>query len=168
MTRSFRLVCAMGFWWVTSPALAGGIAFPPAQCAFDHWPDAGWLVAPVPDPTPDRELLRASHNPREGVAVEAWIVRSAAGSSSEAGDPQTRALEARGWQVTRVEHSRVGELPARRARAMRRAAGQIFLLDEYWVEAVGHRYVLRVTGTALRALQSPDVKRWLASFRITS
>ena len=168
MLRSFRLFCAIGFWWVASPALAAGIAFPPAQCAFDHWPDTGWLVSPVPAPTPERELLRASHNPREGVALEAWIVRSAAGSSSEEGDAQTLALEARGWQVARVDRSLVGEFPARRARAMRRAAGQLFLLDEYWVEAAGHRYVLRVTATALRALQNPDVKRWLASFRITS
>jgi hypothetical protein len=164
------MACASLLWiWIgTSPAFAGGIAFPPAQCAFGHWPDAGWRVAPAPEATPERELLRASHNPREGVALEAWIVRNAVAASGDEEDPQTRALAARGWQVAGVEHSMVGKLPARRARASRRAAGRTFLLDEYWVEAAGHRYILRVTGTALRALQGRDVKRWLASFRITS
>ncbi|MCP5059829.1 MAG: hypothetical protein GY937_24265 [bacterium] len=148
---------------------AGGIGFPGEKCAFDHWPQAGWVVAPTPKPDGDNRLLRASHDPRRGLAIEAWAGPTSASRDNEAPNAEERQraeLTERGWQVSRIDHAPVGEHQAVRARAHRRAAGQVFVLDEYQFDAAGRHFTMRVTGRGVGALQDPEVQRWLQSFRL--
>ncbi|MCP3985673.1 MAG: hypothetical protein GY723_14885 [bacterium] len=162
----FAIVC----WLVGAGAShAGGISFPGEKCAFDHWPQSGWVVAPPAEANGRNRLLRASHDPRLGLAIEAWagpgrVARDDAEFSAE--ELQRTALTERGWQVSRIDHAPVGGQQAIRARAHRRVAGQVFVLDEYQFDAAGRHFTLRVTGRGVGALQSPEVQRWLQSFRL--
>ncbi len=153
---------------VAAPSHGAGVHFPGAGCAFDHWPQTGWRVAPPAEGENGSQLLRASHEPRLGLALEAWVGPIGAapdeGRSSE--ELQRAALEKRGWTVSRVDRAPVGDQLALRARAHRRAAGRAFLMEEYAFEAAGRRYTLRVTARGVGALQSPHVQRWLRSFRL--
>lgn len=149
---------------LATPAFGSGIAFLQAGCEFDYWPQAGWKVAPGTRARVGRRLLRASHHPQEGLALEAWIEPPV---SSDAEEDAFASLAERGWRVDRVDLARVGSLPAKRARAHRRTGGRLFLMHEYLVDAPGRRYVLRVTGRSLRALQKPELRRWLASFKLS-
>ncbi len=145
---------------------AAGAEFPPAGCAFDHWPQAGWRVAPRVPAENGRSLLRASHEPRRGLALEAWVEAGARAEEVERAGAQIEAMRARGWNVFRSDRAMVGGFPAIRARAHRGAGGELYLMEEYWIDAAGQRYVLRVTSRGARGLQSPDVRRWLGSFRL--
>ncbi len=149
----------------STPMIAGGISFPPAGCAFGHWPETGWEVAAVPPSSGGRQLLRASHSPSLGVAVEAWVEPLV---PAEAQVEMGKALSARGWKLDRAQTASVGTQPALQGRGHRRVGRALFLLEEYWIDAPGKRFVLRVTSQGARGLQHPEVKRWLSSFQVGS
>jgi len=137
---------------------AGGISFPGEKCAFDNWPQGGWVVAPPPKPEGSKRLLRASHEPRLGLATEAWAGPVSASRDDEvpsAEEKQRKELTERGWQVSRIDHAPVGGHQATRARAHRSAAGELFVLDEYQFDAGGRHFTLRVTGRSLAHCKTP-------------
>lgn len=165
------LVCvlaALGWLAGAVPGHAAGVSFPGEKCAFDYWPQTGWVVAPSAESSGGNRLLRASHDPRLGLAIEAWAGPIPAGPDDELGtrEVQRTELTKRGWRISQINRAPVGGMDARRARAHRRAASQVFVLDEYQFDAAGRRFTLRVTGRGVGALQNPRVTRWLQSFRL--
>ncbi len=151
---------------LATSAQAGGIAFPAAGCRFGFWPENSWRVAPPPPASPGRQLLRASHEPRRKLAIEAWVeTPRSQGDEAQTLEALHRQLAQRGWTVDRVGRTQVGALPALRARAHRRTRAGVFVMEETWLDTGGRRYLLRATSRGVGGLQDPAIRRWQDSFR---
>lgn len=166
--RRFGGVVVVLVWLVGAVAShAAGIKFLGEKCAFDYWPRTGWTVAPPTEGEGGSRLLRASHEPRLGLAIEAWVGPIIAKPDEiDTEEMQRSALTSRGWNVGQISRTIVGGNSAQRARAHRREAGRLFVLDEYQFDAGGRHFTLRVTGLGVGALQNPEIRRWLQSFRL--